>query len=113
MAASTPYSTWVAPRTLDQSVRAARDGGLVALLGAGTAGGRSPDLAQILMRRIRLQGIFVGSRAELGRYVAFVAAHRIAPVIDRVFDGLGSARQAFADLVAGAHLGKIVIDFGR
>ena len=95
--------------TLDQSVRAARDGGLVALLGVGAAGGRSPDLAQILMRRIRLQGIFVGSRAELDRYVAFVAAHRIAPVIDRVFDGLGSARQAFAHLVAGQHLGKIVI----
>jgi NADPH:quinone reductase-like Zn-dependent oxidoreductase len=95
--------------TLDQSVRAARDGGLVALLGVGAAGGRSPDLAQILMRRIRLQGIFVGSRAELDRYVAFVATHRVTPVIDRVFDGLGSARQAFAHLVAGQHLGKIVI----
>jgi NADPH:quinone reductase-like Zn-dependent oxidoreductase len=95
--------------TLDQSVRAARDGGLVALLGAGTAGGRSPDLGQILMRRIRLHGIFVGSRAELGRYVAFVAAHHIAPVIDRVFDGLGSARQAFAHLVTARHLGKIIL----
>jgi NADPH:quinone reductase-like Zn-dependent oxidoreductase len=99
--------------TLDQSVRAARDGGLVALLGVGTAGARSPDLAQILMRRIRVHGIFVGSRAELDRYVAFVAAHRIAPVIDRVFDGLGSARQAFAHLVTGRHLGKIVIRLTR
>jgi NADPH:quinone reductase-like Zn-dependent oxidoreductase len=99
--------------TLDQSVRAARDGGLVALLGVGTVGGRSPDLAQILMRRIRLYGIFVGSRAELDRYVAFVAAHRVAPVIDRVFDGLGSARQAFAHLVTGGHLGKIVIRLTR
>ena len=99
--------------TLDQSVRAARDGGLVALLGVGTAGGRSPDLAQILMRRIRLHGIFVGSRAELDRYVAFVAAHRIAPVIDCVFDGLGSARRAFAHLVTGRHLGKIVIRLTR
>jgi NADPH:quinone reductase-like Zn-dependent oxidoreductase len=95
--------------TLDQSVRAARDGGVVALLGVGATGGRSPDLAQILMRRIRLQGIFVGSRAELDRYVAFVAAHHIAPVIDHVFDGLETARQAFAHLVAGQHLGKIVI----
>jgi D-arabinose 1-dehydrogenase-like Zn-dependent alcohol dehydrogenase len=85
----------------------------VALLGVGTAGGRSPDLAQILMRRIRLHGIFVGRRAELDRYIAFVAAHRIAPVIDRVFDGLGSARQAFAYLVTGEHLGKIVIRLTR
>jgi NADPH:quinone reductase-like Zn-dependent oxidoreductase len=95
--------------TLDQSVRAARDGGVVALLGVGASAGRSPDIGQILMRRIRLYGIFVGSRAELQRYVGFVAAHRIAPVIDRLFDGLGSARQAFAHLVAGQHLGKIVI----
>jgi NADPH:quinone reductase-like Zn-dependent oxidoreductase len=99
--------------TLDQSVRAARDGGLVALLSVGTAGGRAPDLAQILMRRIRLHGIFVGSRAELDRYVAFIAAHRIAPVIDCVFDGLGSGRQAFAHLVTGGHLGKIVIRLAR
>jgi NADPH:quinone reductase-like Zn-dependent oxidoreductase len=95
--------------TLEQSVRAARDGGLVALLGVAEPGARWPDLAQILMRRIRLHGIFVGSRAELERYVAFVAAHRIAPVIDHVFDGLASARQAFAHLVTGRHLGKIVI----
>jgi NADPH:quinone reductase-like Zn-dependent oxidoreductase len=99
--------------TLDHSVRAVRDGGLVALLGVSPAGGRSPDLGQILMRRIRLHGIFVGSRAELDRYVAFVAAHRIAPVIDRVFDGLGSARRAFAHVVTGGHLGKIVIRLAR
>ena len=99
--------------SLDHSVRAVRDGGLVALLGVGEKGGRSPDLAPILTRRIRLHGIFVGSRAELGRYVAFVAAHAIAPVIDRVFDGLGSARHAFAHLVAGRHLGKIVIRIAR
>jgi NADPH:quinone reductase-like Zn-dependent oxidoreductase len=99
--------------TLDQSVRAVRDGGLVALLGVGAQGGPSPDLAQILTRRIRLHGIFVGSRAELQRYVAFVAAHAIASVIDRVFDGLGSARHAFAHLLAGRHLGKIVIRVAR
>ena len=94
--------------TLDQSVRATRDGGLVAILGAASS--RRPlDLAQIVMRRIRLHGIFVGSRTELERFVAFVVAHRIAPVIDRVFEGLGSARQALAHLITGQHLGKIVI----
>jgi NADPH:quinone reductase-like Zn-dependent oxidoreductase len=99
--------------TLDQAVRAVHDGGLVALLGAAAFGGPPPNLAQILMRRIRLHGIFVGSRAELERYVAFVAAHRVAPIIDRVFDGLGSARQAFAHLVSGGHIGKIVIRIAR
>lgn len=97
--------------TLDQSVRAARDGGIVALLGVIGAGEaeQPPDFAPVLMRRIRLQGVFVGRRAELEHLVGFVAEHHIAPVIDRVFDGLGSARRAFARLVEGAHLGKIVI----
>lgn len=97
--------------TLDHSVRAARDGGFVALLGVLGSGEHQPppDFAQVLMRRIRLQGVFVGSRAELERLIAFVAAHRIEPVIYRVFDGLVSARAAFADLVLGRHLGKIVI----
>ncbi len=99
--------------TLDQSVRAVRDGGLVALLGVAAEGGRSPDLAQVLTRRIRLHGIFVASRAELERYVAFVAARGVAPVIGRIFDGLDSARHAFAHLVAGRRVGKLVIRIAR
>jgi NADPH-dependent curcumin reductase CurA len=51
----------------------------------------------------------VGSHAELERYVSFVAANAIKPVIDRVFDGLATARHAFAYLLAGRHVGKIVI----
>ena len=95
--------------TLDQSVHAVRDGGLVALLGVLEPAARPPDLAEIVMRRIRLHGVFVGSRVELERCLAFVAAHRIEPVIDRVFSGLGAARAAVAHLAAGRHTGKIVI----
>jgi NADPH:quinone reductase-like Zn-dependent oxidoreductase len=98
---------------LDQSIRAARDGGLVALLGNFAADARPPDMAQILMRRIRLAGVFVGSRVEFERYLVFVATHRIAPVIDHVFDGLSAARRAFAHLISGRHLGKVVIRVAR
>ena len=35
-----------------------------------------------------MQGIFVGSRADLERYLRFVETHAIEPIIDRVFDGL-------------------------
>jgi NADPH:quinone reductase-like Zn-dependent oxidoreductase len=95
--------------TLDQSIRATRDGGYIALLGVLASGLRAVNLGEILMRQIQVQGIFVGSRAELERYVAFVAAHRIEPVIDRIFDGLATARYAFAHLLTGRHLGKILI----
>ena len=96
-------------RTFNQSVRATRDGGCIALLGLRERDVCAVNLPEILLRRIRVQGIFVGSRAELERYVSFVAANAIKPVIDRVFDGLATARHAFAYLLAGRHLGKIVI----
>jgi NADPH:quinone reductase-like Zn-dependent oxidoreductase len=96
-------------RTLAQSVTATRDGGCIALLGLLDHDVCAVNLPEIFLRRIRVQGIFVGSRAELERYVSFVAANAIKPVIDRVFDGLETARHAFAYLLAGQHIGKIVI----
>jgi len=95
--------------TLDQSIRATRDGGHIALLGVLARGSGAANLSEVLMRQIHMHGIFVGSRAELARYVAFVAAHQIEPVIDRIFDGLEEARHAFAHLLAGQHMGKILI----
>jgi NADPH:quinone reductase-like Zn-dependent oxidoreductase len=95
--------------TLEQSVAATRDGGCVAVLGTLAAGPGTVRLADVLLRRIRVQGIFVGSRADLERCVAFVADHALEPVIDRVFDGLTTAREAFAYFLSGRHAGKIVI----
>jgi NADPH:quinone reductase-like Zn-dependent oxidoreductase len=95
--------------TFNQSVTATRDGGCIALLGVLPHGARPVNLTDVLMRRIRLQGIFVGSRAELERYLSFVEVHTIEPIIDRVFDGLSTARHAFAYLLTGRHLGKVVI----
>jgi NADPH:quinone reductase-like Zn-dependent oxidoreductase len=97
------------PGTLEQSMKATRDGGCVVLLGVLAPRGRPADLADIFLRQIRVQGLFVGSRAELGRYLAFVTSNDIHPVIDRVFEGLTAARHAFAHLLTGRHLGKVVI----
>jgi NADPH:quinone reductase-like Zn-dependent oxidoreductase len=95
--------------TFDQSVAATRDEGCIALLGTQGPGLRSTRLTDVLMRRIRVQGVFVGCRVELERYLRFVETHRLAPIIDRVFDGLATARHAFAHMLAGRHLGKIVV----
>ncbi|HEX3294545.1 MAG TPA: NAD(P)-dependent alcohol dehydrogenase [Solirubrobacterales bacterium] len=96
-------------RTFDQSVTATRDGGCIAVLGLRAQDACAVNLPEILLRRIRVQGIFVGSRAELERYVSFVAVNAIKPVIDRAFEGLATARHAFAYLLGGRHMGKIVI----
>ena len=74
--------------TFDQSVTATRDGGCIAVLGALGHGARALSLTEVLMRRILVQGIFVGSRADLVRYLGFVETHGITPLIDRVFEGV-------------------------
>lgn len=95
--------------TFDESVTATRDGGCVALLGVLARRTRPVNLSNVLMRGIRVQGVFVGSRAEFERYLHFVEAHATAPIIDRVFEGLSAARHAFAYLLSGQHVGKVVI----
>jgi len=95
--------------TFDESVKATRDGGCVALLGVLAHSIRPVNLSNVLMRGIRVQGVFVGSRAEFERYLHFVETHAIEPVIDRVFEGLSAARHAFAYLLSGRHMGKVVI----
>jgi NADPH:quinone reductase-like Zn-dependent oxidoreductase len=95
--------------TFDQSVRATRDGGCIALLGVLAQRACPVNLTEVLMRRIRVQGMFVGSRVEFEDYLRFVATHGIHPVIDRIFEGLLATRQAFAHLLMGQHIGKVVM----
>lgn len=94
--------------TLAQSLQAVRAAGRVAIIGV-LAGASAPiDLRPIMMRGIRLQGVFVGPRENLEALVRFVAARRIEPVVDRIF-ALEQAKSAFEHLQAGAHLGKVVV----
>jgi NADPH:quinone reductase-like Zn-dependent oxidoreductase len=94
--------------TLPRSLRAARTGGHVALIGvlSGGAGEFNPVL--VLMKAVRLQGVFVGSRVMFEDMNRAIALHRLKPVIDRVFP-LAEAAAAYKHLESGAHFGKVVI----
>lgn len=94
--------------TLAQSLRAVRVGGTVAQIGilAGRTG--AIDLAPLLMRNVRLQGVLVGSAARFARMCRALAEHRIEPVVDRVF-AFEEAPAAFTHLASGAHFGKVVV----
>jgi NADPH:quinone reductase-like Zn-dependent oxidoreductase len=67
------------------------------------------NLTPVLMRNIRLQGTFVGSRAMADRMHATLAGWPMRPVIDRAF-GFDDAVAAFAYLAEGRHMGKVVIE---
>jgi len=96
--------------TFDLSVKATGFGGTVALIGVLAAGDKPINLTASFMKRLRLQGILVGSRREFHDYLAFVAEHRLEPVISHRLEGLGSAREAFELMAAGSHFGKIAIE---
>jgi NADPH:quinone reductase-like Zn-dependent oxidoreductase len=95
--------------TLDQSMRAARVGGHVALIGvlAGIAG--PVQTALLMSKNLRVQGLTVGSRAQQLAMIAGVEANGIRPVISDHFP-LERLADAFRHQIANAHFGKIVLD---
>lgn len=94
--------------TLERSARAARQGGHIALIGV-LAGGTSFNPLALLMKSIRLQGVFVGSRAMFLEMNRVISRDNIKPVIDRVFP-LGDGPAALRYVESGAHFGKVVVE---
>lgn len=93
--------------TFDESCRAVRPGGTVALV--GTLAGPAPvNLTPVLLRNIRIQGTMVGSREMCERMVSAVHTWHLEPVIDRVY-AFEDAPRAFERLESGLHFGKVVI----
>ncbi len=93
--------------TLPKSLRAVRLGGYIALIGV-LSGAGDVNFVPILMKHIRVQGIFVGSRAMFESMNRAIEAGGLHPVIDRVFE-FEEAPQAFKHLESGTHFGKVVI----
>jgi NADPH:quinone reductase-like Zn-dependent oxidoreductase len=94
--------------TLPKSMRAVRAGGHIALIGVLSGHTAEVNPMPILMKSIRVQGIFVGSRAMFEAMNRAIEISQLRPVVDRVFD-YDQAAQAFAHLESGAHFGKVVI----
>ena len=92
--------------TLERSIEAVRIGGAIGLVGVLTGGQIDP--VNIMRKSLRLQGIYVGSRAMFEDMNRALAAHEARPVIDSRF-GFEEARAAFHHMQGAAHFGKIVI----
>jgi NADPH:quinone reductase-like Zn-dependent oxidoreductase len=94
--------------TLAKSMRAIRTGGYIALIGVLSGVTAEVNPMPILMKNIRVQGIYVGSRAMFEAMNRAIATSGMRPVIDRVFD-FDQAAQALKYLESGAHVGKVVV----
>jgi NADPH:quinone reductase-like Zn-dependent oxidoreductase len=94
--------------TLPQSLRAVRMGGRISLIGVLADGGGQVNPLPILMKNVRVQGIYVGSREMFEAMNRAIALHRLRPVVDRVF-AFQEIRDALRYMESGAHFGKIGI----
>lgn len=93
--------------TLPRSMRAVRMGGHIALIGVLASGG-GVDPLPILMKSIRLQGIFVGSRTMFEEMNRRIGDEYLKPIVDKVFP-FDEAREALRYMESGKHFGKIVV----
>jgi NADPH:quinone reductase-like Zn-dependent oxidoreductase len=93
--------------TLSQSFKAARTGGHLAVIGILSGPGEVSPVP-ILMKSLRINGIFVGSGEMFEAMNRAIALSGLRPVVDRVFP-FDQAPDALRHMESGSHFGKIVI----
>lgn len=80
----------------------------------GFMGGTEAQVAltQIILKRVRVQGISVASLEQHERMIAALEATQLQPALDQIygFEELGTAME---HMLAGKHFGKVGIDFTR
>ena len=94
--------------TFAQSLKAVRVGGTITQIGVLSQSTEPLQIAPILRKQVRVQGIFVGSRADFLAMNLAISQNKLKPVVDSVF-AFSDARAAFQKMEAASHFGKIVI----
>lgn len=96
--------------TIPRSLQALRTYGTMSLIGILSGGEPTISPTSILMNSVRVQGIYVGSRAMFERMNRAIEFHRIKPVIDKVFHWT-EFREALRYMEGQQHFGKICLRF--
>lgn len=97
------------PGTLAQSIRAARVGGHIALIGVLTGFSGDIPTRELMAKRVSVQGVLVGSRSAQQDMVRALNQQTWRPIIDRSFP-LSELSKAFNYQESGQHFGKIAIE---
>ena len=94
--------------TLGKSLRAVRMGGHISLIGVLAGAAAQVNPMPVLMKQVRVQGIFVGHRDMFEAMNRAIELHQLRPVVDRVF-AFTEVRPALQHLESGAHFGKVCL----
>jgi NADPH:quinone reductase-like Zn-dependent oxidoreductase len=98
-------------KTLDQSLRAVRASGTLAMIGVLSGGMAELNLGRVVTRNVRLQGVTLGSRDMFEDMVRAIDLHGIQPPVDEKRYAFDEVAAAIAAIAQGRHFGKICIAF--
>ncbi|RYG39405.1 NAD(P)-dependent alcohol dehydrogenase [bacterium] len=94
--------------TFERSLKSARFGGAVHLIGVLTGVQADLQIFPITHKLLDVHGIYVGSVAMFGRMNAAIEANGLKPVIDQTFE-YKDAPTAYDALAGAGHFGKIIV----
>jgi NADPH:quinone reductase-like Zn-dependent oxidoreductase len=94
--------------TLAQSARSLAYNGTLSVVGGLSGYDGELPASELIMRRARAQGIYVGSRADYMRMSEFISRHGLKPVVEREFP-LEQYEEALKLMESGNFVGKIVL----
>jgi NADPH:quinone reductase-like Zn-dependent oxidoreductase len=94
--------------TIPESLKSLAIGGSLSLVGGLTGYDGQLSANSVISKLARIQGVYVGSRADFQRMNAFISVRRLHPVIDRVFP-LEQFKAALDYMAAGDFIGKVVL----
>jgi NADPH:quinone reductase-like Zn-dependent oxidoreductase len=92
--------------TFLQSIDAAAVDGTVFIIGFLSGTEATINVVPVMEKRLRLQGNNTGSVADLADAARAMAAHRIVPVVEKVF-AMREAGEAYRYVAEGGHFGKV------
>lgn len=93
--------------TLQRSLNAAKLGGHIAVIGVLSGKGEF-NPTTILMKALKLHGIFVGSREMFEAMNNCISENNLKPIIDKTFD-FEAAKDALKTMESASHFGKITV----
>ncbi|HSO34636.1 MAG TPA: NAD(P)-dependent alcohol dehydrogenase [Labilithrix sp.] len=93
---------------LGRAIASTRVGGTVSAMGFVLGRSAQLDLTALIRRAITIRATSGGSRASFEGLVRTMEAHRLRPIVDRVFPQ-SQLRQAYDHLARGRPFGKVVV----
>jgi NADPH:quinone reductase-like Zn-dependent oxidoreductase len=99
----------VGAQTISRSLNAAAIGATVFTVGLIGGTEVALDLMPVIVKALRIVGNSTGSVSDLADAARAIAAHRIVPVVDQVFDIADTAAAYAAFSADGRRVGKIAI----